>query len=248
LDAAAINVLTAARGANVARIVTAIDDVIDVTDAVNWRMIDPVIRDGSFLLVAENAVAGEAMIEADVPRPWHNFLRAGDVNNNGTVTASDALRIINELGRHEYFDQANQRLLDPLQVASWPGLYFDHNGDNRITALDALRVINDLLRQRVNGGEAEQVVATQGGALIAADSVAANQAGFELFASPSPPVDSTNPQRQVVADFACQKSGIESDAPAVDWLDARPQRELTVAVDQLLADESFVSLLGQPVK
>ncbi|TWU58783.1 Dockerin type I repeat protein [Rubripirellula tenax] len=80
--------------------------------------------------------------------PWQNLVRFSDVNNSGDVTAGDALRIINELGRRTFSDRETQVLHDPINIQVWPDAYFDQNGDGRVTTIDALRVINELARLR----------------------------------------------------------------------------------------------------
>ncbi len=120
---------------------------IEVADAENWRLTDPVTRDGKFLITASNIAAGGETLEAEVPHVWQNLLQPSDINNDGSVTAGDALRIINELTRRAFSDGDSQNLMDPLDVEVWPSVYFDQNGDDRATAVDALRVINDMTRQ-----------------------------------------------------------------------------------------------------
>jgi len=73
------------------------------------------------------------------PFPWQNPKNNLDVNNDSSVSAADALAIINELnssGTHE-LDRA---------IASPPLFFYDANGDHMISPLDALMVINYLNR------------------------------------------------------------------------------------------------------
>ncbi len=142
------------------RILSGPGDNILVADAPTWRLTDPINQSGTFLLTAANLAGGNETLEVGVPHAWQNFLQAGDVNNDGSVTALDALRVINELGRRQFSDAETRVLLDPPSVVIWPGVYFDQNGDDRATALDALRVINELARQANPGSqiEAEAIV------------------------------------------------------------------------------------------
>jgi thiol-disulfide isomerase/thioredoxin len=72
--------------------------------------------------------------------PYRNPDNTFDVNNSGSVTALDALNIINELSR------GGQRVL-PTEGPEVTGIKFvDVTGDGTISALDALRVINQLAR------------------------------------------------------------------------------------------------------
>ncbi|MEL7336162.1 MAG: dockerin type I domain-containing protein, partial [Planctomycetota bacterium] len=70
---------------------------------------------------------------------WTNQLDRYDVNDDGRVSASDALFVINRLGRHIPGD-------DNLSPRTQPGPFYDVNGDNRISPQDALWVINELGR------------------------------------------------------------------------------------------------------
>ncbi|MCP4886424.1 MAG: hypothetical protein GY904_07405 [Planctomycetaceae bacterium] len=131
-------------------------DQIDLQDVETWRMGTPVMEE-SFLLTVTNSVGGQT-IRVNTDYPWQNVLRAGDVNADGTVSSSDALRIVNELARRAFSEASTQQLVNPATLTTWPAAYFDHNADNRVTALDALRVVNDLARQ-TTGGEGESNLA-----------------------------------------------------------------------------------------
>jgi hypothetical protein len=73
-----------------------------------------------------------------------------DVNDNGGVTANDALLVINQLSR-----LGGAAALDPSSEQP-NGVFYDTNGDYRITALDALVIINEVGR-RANAGETELI-------------------------------------------------------------------------------------------
>ncbi|MDG2220622.1 MAG: dockerin type I domain-containing protein [Rubripirellula sp.] len=83
-----------------------------------------------------------------------------DVNNNGIVTASDALRIINQLATRGAVSQ-----LDP-EIEQPNGIFLDTNGDYRVTAVDALRVINELSRRSGSSAEPEPLFAAEHDAAI----------------------------------------------------------------------------------
>ncbi len=119
------------------------NDQIMFADADAWRMTDPVrIAGFSF----SNVVTLGTFVQVDFGSPWQNLAQPSDVNNDGNVTAVDALRIINELGRRLFSDPDTAQLDAPSDLFAWPNSYFDQNGDGRATALDALRVINQLGR------------------------------------------------------------------------------------------------------
>ena len=78
------------------------------------------------------------------PPAFQNPVDRFDVNGKDGVSASDALRIINELARR------NDAKLDPSGEQP-SGLYLDVNGDYLVTALDALIVINELPNRKPDG-------------------------------------------------------------------------------------------------
>ncbi|MGB7326275.1 MAG: dockerin type I domain-containing protein [Rubripirellula sp.] len=86
-----------------------------------------------------------AAVRIDSPR--HNVALAEDANQDGNVTASDALVIINDLTR------GGPRTLPAGDSA---GFDVDVNNDGTVSALDALLVINAISRNR-NSGDGEQV-------------------------------------------------------------------------------------------
>lgn len=133
------------------------EDSTAFTDEEDWRMSDLVVVEGQSLLSARNVMSGESVV-FDNGMQWQNPIEFGDVNNDGSVSAGDALRIINELSRRDYSDGETGQLLDPASLEFFPGVYFDHNGDGFATALDALRVINDVGRAANSAGEGELAV------------------------------------------------------------------------------------------
>lgn len=74
--------------------------------------------------------------------PWNNPRNSLDVNNDGFVTAIDALLIINEL------NSGRGGKLNPPPPGN--NVFFDTSADNFVTAIDALLVINHL-NTRPNG-------------------------------------------------------------------------------------------------
>ena len=150
------NSIAAISSTNRLLIVAGDSEQINVAHSEAWRMADPIVRDGKYILTADNSISGgNAVIEAESPLVWQNFLRTGDINNDGRVTASDALRVINELTSSVFSDPLDRSLNDPSELDTPPDVYFDNNGDQKVTALDALRVINELARLSLNGDQAE---------------------------------------------------------------------------------------------
>lgn len=134
------------------------EDTIQLSDRDAWSMAEPVSVAG---FAFSNVVTRGTFVQVDFASPWQNLVRPGDVGNDGNVTANDALRIINELGRRIFSDPESAKLFRPDQVGTWPGFYFDQNGDGSATALDALRVINELARIDTASVEGEWVETPQ---------------------------------------------------------------------------------------
>ncbi|WP_146526339.1 carboxypeptidase regulatory-like domain-containing protein [Novipirellula artificiosorum] len=74
---------------------------------------------------------------------WVNHKNIYDVDDNGKVTAADALWIINELTDRVVHDP-HTKLLLLERPAGYEDRYLDVEEDGMLTALDALRVINEL--------------------------------------------------------------------------------------------------------
>ncbi|MEM8668454.1 MAG: dockerin type I domain-containing protein [Planctomycetota bacterium] len=108
-------------------------------------------RELEFVFSADGYEQGSARIQLldDEPPYFQNPRNPLDVDDNGSVTASDALNVINELAR-----RGAGFLLDP-ETQSPDGVYVDTNGDYRLTAADALLVINALSRRTFGVSEPE---------------------------------------------------------------------------------------------
>ena len=82
------------------------------------------------------------VIDSNSPHAWQNPIDHEDVNNDGAVSALDALIIFNYL---------NSVGSGPVPSAGNPPPFYDVNGDNAISPLDALLIFNELN----NGGSGE---------------------------------------------------------------------------------------------
>ncbi len=97
----------------------------------------------SFEVVATGAVSGDVLREEFLvgvtlaPPPWQNKHWALDVNDDGSVTALDALIVINHMNRHGIGSADT-----PPPAGS--STFVDVNGDRFITPLDVLIIINFL--------------------------------------------------------------------------------------------------------
>ncbi|MCG8651914.1 MAG: dockerin type I domain-containing protein [Pirellulales bacterium] len=123
-----------------------------------------------------------------VDSPRHNTLVAEDANQDGTITALDALVIINDLTRN------NARILAANETT---GFDIDVNNDGAATALDALLVINRISRDAA-AAEGEQlgqdeVSGGTNGLLAATDQVMADWPIATIDTSPTPAENNFQP-------------------------------------------------------
>ncbi|WP_442505685.1 GEVED domain-containing protein [Novipirellula sp. SH528] len=149
-------------------------DEIRFTDRTEW-MIGPASHDGggkAFRNVVSGSGTERVTVEVDLPAPWQNVLTAEDVNNEGGITAIDALMIITELELRAYSEFGGRLATDstpasPLALGG-KSRFFDVDGNNLITAFDALLVINAI---ELQGPKAAVVGGGGGGAgeLVAYD-------------------------------------------------------------------------------
>ena len=93
-----------------------------------------------------------------------------DVNNDGSVTALDALTIINAVSRGNTEAKASQS----ARLFATFGNFLDVNASEDITALDALMIINQLSRQNGPEGESDATVSGSDGYITAVDQVLMN--------------------------------------------------------------------------
>jgi hypothetical protein len=82
---------------------------------------------------------------------WTNSPVAEDINNDGNVTALDALVAINQIAAERYIDE-NNVLVDPTSIEH-PEHFYDVNGDGKATTFDALLVLNYIARESSGNGE-----------------------------------------------------------------------------------------------
>ncbi|TWU31778.1 dockerin type I domain-containing protein [Novipirellula artificiosorum] len=125
--------LTTMVGNGVLRLTHDAGDPITYTG--DWTIDAPAFDDGLFVHILHS---GAGTLEIANTRPWQNPLDIYDVGYDGSVSAIDALRIINRLA------DPDSELPTPSQTDNPFRYYYDVTGDNRVTALDALKVINRL--------------------------------------------------------------------------------------------------------
>lgn len=102
------------------------------------------------LLEPSHVVEATARIEVLAnPTPWTNALSPVDVNNDGVISATDALIIINILNSSGG-SLVLPAVASPRGPRSFPD-YVDVNGDGNVGALDALIVINHIRRDNAIG-------------------------------------------------------------------------------------------------
>lgn len=115
------------------------------SDAKNWRLGQPMEREGKFLLTAFQVNEANLRIIVETPHPFTNPFSPSDINNDAAVTALDALMVINEIARRNRIVGQNNVLGTP-SLDNWRGLYVDQNQDGSVSPIDALRIINDISR------------------------------------------------------------------------------------------------------
>lgn len=109
-----------------------------------WDVLLPIVRDNRLY---HRVTAGDQVIELEGMSENQNPVLAYDVDRSGSVSAIDALLVINHLNSEQ------------AQTGTWlslGGLYFDVNRDSRFSPLDALQIINQL-RFGPTSGESEFV-------------------------------------------------------------------------------------------
>ena len=153
------NLLTFDASMNVPTIELAGDTTnsLSFADSSAWRMGVTVAEPTRFLRSVETAADSSRRIYLDWHRVWQNVIDPSDITNDGIVSAFDALTVINELSRGSVTDLLTGQLANPLNLADWPGSYYDQNGDGLTSALDALRVLNRLALISSGSGEGEKV-------------------------------------------------------------------------------------------
>lgn len=234
IDASAVSKLAPA--AQSILIELGVEDEVAVRDADQWLMTQPIVVNGRFIPTAAHR-GGDESILFESASSWHNPLQPGDVNNNGYLSAVDALRIINELARRTFSDPQTGQLVDPLSIAGWPNAYFDHNRDGRVSALDAVRVINDMAREIAAAGELLSPVAPP------VDTATEASAGA---VRPTRPVElgmSFSQKRVEGGQGRNRRLNNSSDRSISNPKRDRPFDELAKQVDTLLADQSFLAAL-----
>ncbi len=213
-------------------------DAIVFDDADDWIMGPTSISNNTFVrsVVKTPLDGGTETIQATLPSPWQNLVRVSDVNNNGDITAGDALVVINELGRRLFSNRASEFLVDPLTVQDWPGIYYDQNGDGKATALDALRVINEVGRISLGGGEAEAATVDRVIGELLRES---EQENARLPETPLGPFVQRG--RQAASFDTVASVGERSMQESLALSQADDQEQRRRAVDELLSETQFAA-------
>ena len=126
-------------------------------DSSAWRMGSTVSEPTRFLRSVETAADSSRRVYLDWQRDWQNVIDSSDITNDGIVSAFDALVLINEVARGSVTNLLTGQLENPLNLAQWPGTYYDQNGDGIASTLDALRVLNRLAVIDNGTAEGEEV-------------------------------------------------------------------------------------------
>ena len=128
------------------------DDVVNLGDG--WKVSGTEIQDGRVVKI----LTSNPTLRLIDGNDWRNPVNFNDVNADGSVTARDALDIINETNNRRF--NTGGILMDVAGLNEFPDSFLDPNNDGRVSALDALQIINFLNFE--NSSESEQVpVASQ---------------------------------------------------------------------------------------
>ena len=198
-------------------------DQFTFVDATDWRMTQPRIDGINFIRIATNQMTGET-VEFQTPNHWQNPVENSDINNDGNVTANDALTVIGELASRSFSTDTDPTLADATGVDPWPGTYYDQNGDGRITAIDALRAINrfaEISGEQVSEGESVAAPARPNASTdpdIDDARVAAAAPGQGLDSEPPSKLTSTEYAAESTADVV-DSIVAEDPRESVDWAD-----------------------------
>ena len=213
-------------------------DEILFQDASEWRISFIGTEMGSAHLRA-TTLSGNVIIDIALPNAWHNVVQASDINNNGQVTAVDALLIINELGRNAYSDPSSGMLDSPGLPADWADTYYDQNNDGSVSALDALRVINQLARSFNEPGLAENEFAPLPQLVVSLDFASSATANRDSHVStlPAELTVETKQWHQVPiqgkAESTLPNTDVQAENPAFDQPNGKDGALLPSLVDQV---------------
>ncbi len=144
--------------------------------------------------------------------PWRNSSNDLDVNGDGTVTAIDALAIIN------YLNAQNPATLPATNTSGKP--FLDVNGDNSVTALDALWIINYLNSQPAVSSGLASGGTTPSGGVAAGEAGAADAPSAAGGDGTSAPVSTTMVQTPIQAPLSASVSVLAINSPAAPAIPA----------------------------
>ena len=180
--------------------------------------------------------SGQVLVVLDFSLQWQNVISPSDINNDGQVTALDALTIINELGDDDFVLPGTNTLVDAATLAEFPNIYYDQSGDGQLTALDALRVINALGQSSASG----EGVSGEGESVFLSDII--SQDGFQagLFHED----ETLSSLDQAITDVASELASAADPTQSTDALNlsdvelVRSQSDSTDATDRLLSENA----------
>ena len=175
--------------------------------------------------------SGQVLVVLDFSLQWQNVISPSDINNDGQVTALDALTIINELGDDDFVLPGTNTLVDAATLAEFPNIYYDQSGDGQLTALDALRVINALGQSSASG---------EGESLFLSDII--SQSGFQTGLSQDD--ETVSSLDQAITDVASELAFAADPTQPTDSLNlgdvelGRSQSDSVDATDRLLSESA----------
>ncbi|TWU39629.1 carboxypeptidase regulatory-like domain-containing protein [Novipirellula artificiosorum] len=190
--------------------------------------------------VESKSLVAEAATEVAL-NSWVNHRNIYDVDNNGKVTAFDALLVINELTDRIVHDP-HTKLLMLRQPEGYQDRYLDVEEDWMLTALDALRVINQLSNLAVPvgpsnvGGEAFLIPIDAPIPFLKAEPEADPRLHEVAWIAMEPKPTSTLSTEWVSDGFATSRLDLPDSTVSVRDSEPSPASELDSSIELLATD------------
>ena len=181
-----------------------------------WRLVSTEVIDDALV---QRATSGDLELQIR-GASWTNFVLPSDVDGSGTISALDALQIVNQLSRRTFVEPDTSRLVDPATLETFPGRFYDVNGDQALTALDALNVINRIPKISSSNGE-----------LLSAESLRSEDETLQRIALDRLGIPSLGSKPDRVASFDQALSSWEDEPHRIAFSDIGARSEVPFMAD-----------------
>ena len=211
------------------------------TDSFTYNIVD------STDMISETVTVTLTLNESEYQNPLADLTE--DVTADGFITAIDALRIINFLGRRGAIE------VPVSEIGSPPPDFLDVNGSGKVSALDALNVVNKL-REINNPGAGEQEIVANPAPVAAAAAVTSSIVSATSSGLPFRNLESVVDEDQEPAQLVDEKrvdsrdrvmaSGFEIvPASALRAFESADQLEASTAASDEQTDVALAAVLDQ---